>query len=213
MATMTKQLETDFLKYVKKIKAYEEALKLMYWDLRTGAPKKGVEGRSEVIGLLSSEVYKMETSEEMESFLNQLLDGKNKDQMSEIALKTALDCKKSFERMKKIPIDEYQAYVTLQAKAESVWEEAKEKADFDMFRPYLEELVETTKRFIGYWGYNGNKYNTLLDMYEPGMTVEKLDTVFREVRDGIVGLLQKIEKSNSKVDTSFINFYFPKAKQ
>lgn len=40
MATMTKQLETDFLKYVKKIKAYEEALKLMYWDLRTGTPKK-----------------------------------------------------------------------------------------------------------------------------------------------------------------------------
>ena len=48
----------------------------MYWDLRTGAPKKGVDGRSEVIGLLSSEVYKMETSKEMESFLNQLLNGK-----------------------------------------------------------------------------------------------------------------------------------------
>ena len=37
--------------------------------------------------------------------------------------------------MKKIPIDEYQAYVTLQAKAESVWEEAKEKADFECFVP------------------------------------------------------------------------------
>ena len=47
-----------------------------------------------------------------------------------------------------------------------------------MFRPYLEELVEITKRFIGYWGYKGSKYNTLLDMYEPGMTVEKLDNVF-----------------------------------
>lgn len=213
MTTNITQLETDFLNYVKKITAYEEALNLMYWDLRTGAPKKGVEGRSEVIGLLSSEVFKMETSEEMEAYLNQLLDEKNKDQISEIALKTALDCKKSFDRMKKIPIDEYQAYVTLQTKAESVWEEAKEKADFEMFRPYLEELVATNKRFVEYWGYEGNKYNTLLDLYEPGMTVNILDTVFREVRDGIVDLLQKIQQSKRKVDTSFINEFFPKANQ
>lgn len=34
------KLEQDFLAYVKKIKAYEEALALIYWDLRTGAPKK-----------------------------------------------------------------------------------------------------------------------------------------------------------------------------
>ena len=37
-----KKLETEFLNYVKKMKAYQEAIHLMYWDLRTGAPKKGV---------------------------------------------------------------------------------------------------------------------------------------------------------------------------
>jgi hypothetical protein len=30
---------------------------------------------------------------------------------------------------------EYEAYVKLEAKAESVWEEAREKSDFEMFRP------------------------------------------------------------------------------
>ena len=55
----------------------------------------------------------------------------------------------------------------------------REKADFELFRPYLEKIVDMNKRFIDYWGYKGNKYNTLLDLYEPGMTVEVLDQVFQ----------------------------------
>ncbi len=35
------QMEKDFLDYNKKISAYNEALALIYWDLRTGAPKAG----------------------------------------------------------------------------------------------------------------------------------------------------------------------------
>ena len=30
------------------------------------------------------------------------------------------------------------------------------------------------KKFIRYWGYQENPYNTLLDLYEPGMTVKVL---------------------------------------
>ena len=44
-------------------------LGLIYWDLRTGAPKQGMDQRSEVIGVLSSEVFKMSTSEEMAAYI------------------------------------------------------------------------------------------------------------------------------------------------
>lgn len=62
-------------------------------------------------------------------------------------------------------------------------------------------------------GYEGNKYNTLLDMYEPGITVEILDQVFAEVRDAIIPLVKKISDSSNKPDTSFIFKHFPKDKQ
>ena len=52
------------------------------------------------------------------------------------------ECRKEYDRNKKIPQAEYEAYVKLEAKAESVWEEAREKSDFEMFRPYLEQIVE-----------------------------------------------------------------------
>ncbi len=207
------KIETQFLEYVRKMTSYNEAIGLMYWDLRTGAPKKGVEQRSEVIGMLSSEVFKMSTSEEMAAYLAKLSSPQVKEQLSEITSKTLDECQKKYDRNKKIPADEFKEYVVLQSKAESVWEQAKHESNFSMFEPYLEKLVAFNKKFIGYWGYEGNKYNTLLDMYEPGVTVDILDKVFLQLREHIVPLVKEIAESDSKPETSFLYNHFPKEKQ
>lgn len=62
--------EQKFLELLKKMSAYSEALGIMYWDMRTGAPKKGLAARSEAVGTLSTELFKLSVSEEMESYLN-----------------------------------------------------------------------------------------------------------------------------------------------
>ncbi|MEP9406454.1 carboxypeptidase M32 [Peribacillus frigoritolerans] len=204
-------IEKEFKEYVKKISAYNEALALIFWDLRTGAPKKGVEQRSEVIGVLSSEVFNMSTSKEMESFIAEL--SMEKASLSETTNKMVQECKKDFERNKKIPANEYKEFVILQSRSESAWEEAREKADFSLFQPYLEQIVAYTRRFVEYWGYEGTKYNTLLDMYEPGMTVDVLDSVFSELRSRIVPLVRQIATSEHGPETGFLYKEFPKEKQ
>ncbi|MFC0188608.1 carboxypeptidase M32 [Fictibacillus aquaticus] len=204
--------EKEFLEYVKKMQHLNEAIGLMYWDLRTGAPKKGVEQRSEVIGTLSSDVFAMSTSDEMKAFINELSKPDIYDSLSHVTQKTLDEVKKDFERNAKIPPAEFKEYVILQSKAESIWEEAKNNSDFSLFQPYLEKLVEFNKRFIGYWGYEGNKYNTLLDMYEPGITVEILDDVFSKLRESIVPLLQKVTDA-PQPETKFLFEHFPKEKQ
>ncbi|WP_066061137.1 carboxypeptidase M32 [Neobacillus soli] len=203
------QVEKEFLEYVKKMSSYNEALGVIYWDLRTGAPKQGVEQRSEVIGMLSSEVFKMSTSEEMAAYIANL----SNKALPEVTKKILEECKKEYERNKKIPAEEYKEFVILQSKAESVWEEAKAKSDFNMFSPYLEKLVETTKRFVSYWGHEKNVYDVLLDLYEPGITVEVLDQVFGELREKIVPLVKQISDSTHKPKTNFLFETFPKEKQ
>ncbi|BCB04479.1 carboxypeptidase M32 [Bacillus sp. KH172YL63] len=211
MKETTIETKERFLDYVKKMSAYNEALGLMFWDLRTGAPKNGVEQRSEVIGMLSSELFEMSTSSEMAAYLAKL--SPEMDQLDEMTQKLLEECQKEYERNKKIPASEYREYVVLQSKAEGIWEEAKDKSDFSMFQPYLEKLVAFTKRFIDYWGYEDNKYDTLLDMYEPGVTVEVLDKVFGDLREQIVPLVQKISESANKPETGFLFEHFPKDKQ
>lgn len=213
MTAAIEKVEQEFLDYVKRISAYGEALSLIYWDMRTGAPKKGIEQRSEVVGMLSGEVFHMSTSSDMAAFIASLSSEEAKKTLSETTSKIVEECKKEYERNKKIPAEEYKEFVVLQSKAESVWEDARAASDFDMFKPYLERIVAYTRKFIGYWGYEGNPYNTLLDMYEPGMTVEVLDQVFRELRERIVPLVKAISQSEYKPETSFLYKKFSKEKQ
>lgn len=213
MTVVVHEMEAQFLAYVKKMMNYEEALNLIFWDLRTGAPKQGVDQRSEVIGMLSTEVFEMSTSKEMLSYITELESLIAEGKVSETTKKIVEECRKEYDRNEKIPKNEYEEFVKLQAKAESVWEEARDKSDFEMFRPYLEKIVEFKKKFITYWGYETYKYNTLLDMYEPGVTVEVLDRVFGQLRERIVPLVQEIAKSNKQLKTDVLFKHFSKEAQ
>ena len=98
----------------------------------------------------------------------------------------------------------------LTSEAEYVWEEAKNSNNFEMFRPYLEKIVAFNIEFIELWGYHGNKYNTLLDLYEPGMTVDKLDMIFSGLRSRIVPLVANIKAAGGKQPERFADQYFDK---
>ncbi len=61
--------KNGFFELVRRIKYYNDAIGVLYWDLRTGAPKKGVPYRAEVIGMLSEEAFKLSTSDAMGEYL------------------------------------------------------------------------------------------------------------------------------------------------
>ncbi|MCT2537339.1 carboxypeptidase M32 [Aquibacillus koreensis] len=202
-------MEKEFLQLLKDQSAYEEALALIFWDLRTKIPKNGVDQRSEVIGFLSQKIHQISTSDQMKKYI----DGLKNTSQNEIVRKSALDCEEEYERKSKIPDEEYKEYIMLQSKSESVWQEAREKGDFSLLQPYLEQLVAYNKKFAEYWGYEKNRYDALLHTYEPGMTTELLDQVFSEVRKELTTLVEKINQSNVTIDPSLMKQHFPKDKQ
>jgi carboxypeptidase Taq len=206
-------IASDFKQCIRKIRSYEEALGLLYWDLRTGAPKKGVETRSDAIGVLSSEMFKLSVSKEMGEYLEALREPEAYKELNEIEQRMVSESFKAYEKSKKIPPDMYQEYVVLTSQAESIWEEAKEENNFAKFQPYLEKIVDFNRKFVELWGYEGHPYNTLLEPYEPGMTVEKLDQVFSALRDELVPLLKQIADSSNKPEAGFLQADYPKAQQ
>ncbi|TDF99539.1 carboxypeptidase M32 [Paenibacillus piri] len=211
--TKLEQELSQFKELLKKMKSYEEAVGLMYWDMRTGAPKKGIPARSEVVGVLSGELFKMSVSDEMGELLASLSEADKFSALGRTEQTMVTECRKDYDRSKKIPPQKYQEYVVLTSQAESVWEEAKHEADYAKFQPYLEKIVATNLEFIELWGYEGHKYNTLLDMYEPGMTVAKLDEVFGALREKVVPLLASIQASPHKPESGFLRQNFEKDKQ
>jgi len=203
----------NFLELVKRIRYYNDALAVMFWDLRTGAPKKGVTQRSEVIGMMSEEIYKLSTSEEMEKYLLYFEAPARSGELGDMLKTIVKECRREFDRYRKIPSNRYKEYVILISNAEAVWEDAKNSNDFQMFRPYLEKIVRFNQEFIGLWGYQGNKYNTLLDINEPGMTVEKLDAIFNQLRTRIVPLAAKINASKRAQEPDILSQHYDIKKQ
>jgi carboxypeptidase Taq len=201
----------DVREYIKTKELLEQATGLVYWDMRVGMPKKAVEQRAEVVGYLSSEGYKFTTSEKVKGFIEFF--EPHLDELNVIDRAMIEELKRQYDEIKKIPEGKYKEYVILCSKSEAAWEEAKEKNDFNIFKPYLGKVIEFQKEFLEYTGYTGTKYDSLLDKYERGITVEKLDEVFGELRDAIVDLLNRIKNSETNIDDSFFKSKFTKAEQ
>lgn len=194
-----------------KIKALNYATSMLFWDASTGAPKSGADARSKSIGTLSGFGYREVVNEQTEADLNLLID--HLDELDEIDRVSVLDAKREYDKLTKIPMDEFQAYNELISKSAMIWEDAKEKSDFKMFEPYLEKVINYLLKFAEYRGYEGHPYNLYIDDFEPGMSVDQLNVFFDELRGRVVPLLKKIIDKGDAPEVTFLKKDYPKQKQ
>ncbi len=193
------EITKEWREHFKQLRAFDEAISLLYWDMRTQMPEQSAPLRAETIGYLSTEAFKRQTSESFASLLERMAD---EEGLSDVEVRSLEVAKTQYERNAKIPHDEYQAYVTLVSEAETAWEKAKEQDDWDAFAPYLKKIVGFQQKFAEYFGYEKHPYDALLYDFEPGMTVELLDELFASLRDELVPLIQQLPKESLSMDWS-----------
>ena len=100
--------------------------------------------------------------------------------------------KKQMEKNSRIPKDFYEELISLQSASMQAWGEAKRTADFSIFAPYLEKLIDKTIQRCAYTDPGKDTYEVLLDEYEEGMDSASIDRVFSELKEGLVPLLDQI---------------------
>ena len=181
-----------FREMIKEKKTIDSMLALLQWDLETQAPKGGYKLLSEMIGELSLRSYNLTTSEE---FLEILTELKKQKKIDEITKREIELLEEEIEKIKVSPSEEYKLYSELTAKAQGIWEMAREKNDFESFAPILEQIFNFNKKFIEYRGVKDDIYSEILNDYEKGMNVKKLDKFFEELKKEIVPLLKDIKEN------------------
>jgi carboxypeptidase Taq len=196
--------------FQKKLSAYEHAVESIYYDGVTCAPKGTAENRAASLSVLSEEMYVMGTSEQTVSLL-EFLD-ENKEELNEKEKRMVYLLLKDIREMQKIPMDEYVEFQELLVMADDVWHKAKEESNFELFRPYLEKIFETNKKFALYVEPEKDPYDYCLSKYEEGLTRKTLDEFFSKLRNGIVPLLKEISEK-PQVDDSIRWGFFPADKQ
>ncbi|MCK9536616.1 MAG: carboxypeptidase M32 [Bacilli bacterium] len=195
-----------------KINAYRFALFLVNWDSETEAPSGCFINRSKQVGTLNEEIYKLQTAKETSIIINQLY--KNRKQLDPILSHEIVEFKRSLNRMKKVPIKEFVEYRKLLAVSPKTWQQAKKTADFSLFQPTLEKIVDYTKRYIKYVETKKNQgYDILLDEYERGYKTKDYDLFFSELKDELVPFIQKVTAKSLEYNDAFVNQTYPIEKQ
>lgn len=190
----------------KKLAAYHHAMGILMYDGSTTAPSATAANRGETLSMLGEEAYKLNTSPETVSILQELA-----------ADKDALDAKtrrlvelrlRDMEEISKIPMDEYLAYQRLINESDDVWHKAKANDDYDSFAPYIDKIVEYNKKFAAYTHPEMDPYDCALDRFEKGLTRQTCDEFFENLRNTLAPTVELV-KNGKPVDESALHVPMP----
>lgn len=186
----------------KKLKAYNHASSLLFYDAATAMPPGAAESMSATVGVLSGEIYSLTVNPEFKALLEELYENRQ-----ELDFQTRREVEELHEeqvKMAKVPKEEVIAMEEAQTKANHYWEVAKKNNDFAVFAPHLEKLIEMKKRYAGYINPEGDVYDTLLNEFEKGMTKAQMDPFFDALGERLVPLIQAVGEAKQP-DTSFLS--------
>lgn len=178
--------KTEYLKYTLN--------SLIYWDKITHMPPEGIEYRTKVMSFLADEQYRLMSGSKFTGHVKYFKNNKKNDQITDSMVRRIY---RSSEYVNKVPEAEYRRYIELIAMSEQVWEQAKTDNDFELFKPYLKEIFDTFRRFAQYWGPADDPYDALLNYYEKGLTVDKVDGIVSELKPFLIDMLEKIRSGKN----------------
>ncbi|MBQ9413185.1 MAG: carboxypeptidase M32 [Oscillospiraceae bacterium] len=194
----------------KKLSAYSHAMGLLNYDGVTTAPKGTAANRGETMGVLSEELYRLTTGPDTVELL-EFLAGQ-RESLGQKDRRIVYLMLKDIRRMQAIPMEEYIAYQMLLVEADDVWHKAKEQNDWPAFRPYLERIFDTARRFAGYCNPEKDPYDYWLNEFEEGIDQKSCDSFFSALRERIIPLLRRVLEKPQLSDSAVLGS-FPAADQ
>ncbi len=160
---------------------------LATWDQETYLPKGAEAGRAAQLGTMQA----LHHERLVDPRLGEWLADAKPATPDEIAMVRVL--KKERDRAVKIPSLLVKALAEAQSHALSAWKEAREQKDFKVFQPHVQKLLQLRREMADAWGHEGERYDALLENYEPGMGVSRLLPVLAGLRSKLVPLVQAID--------------------
>ncbi len=181
---------------------------ILNWDQLVNMPGGAAEDRGEQIATLENIAHAKATSDELGRLLDDLA-GETQHMASESDEVCLIrSAKRNYDKQTKVPAEFVTEMARVSTVAQSVWEKAKNKSDFGLFRPHLERLVELRQQYADFFKPWDHVYDPLLDDFEPGMKTAEVQTIFNALRPKQVELIKAISQAR-KVDQSFLFLDYP----
>ena len=166
------------------------ALRLLEWDQETFMPAGVLESRARQIGLLASLLHQRQTQPALLDLIDDLA-----GRVSELDAGQAVDVRETkwrLDRTRCLDTALVRERSALHAEAHGVWIGARRDDSFAALAPFLERIVEIERRVAAAIDSHRDAYDVLLEGYEPGMSVPQIEPILRQLRDGLLPLVERL---------------------
>jgi carboxypeptidase Taq len=165
----------------------EAAVRVLEWDQETFMPSGAAEARAEQLATLRTLAHEHFVAEETARLL---ADAEPDGPLDEALIRVT---RRDLERQVRLPSALVRREAQASAQALEAWKAAREADGFSRFAPHLNRLLEINREKADCWGAEpGNRYDPLLDGYEPGTTGDDVAQVFADLRAALVPLIQAV---------------------
>ena len=177
------------LEHYKKIWAIGHAQSVLGWDMEVNMPKMGITERSVARGELSVLSQSLTLDPK---FLELVEKAAALEDLNDYEKGVVRVLQRDIKIAKAFPPEFVRELSEVRSKATMAWTEAKEKDNFRKFEPWLDRIIELSKKAAEYLEYEEYPYDALLDLYEEGLRTRYLEPIFSKLEKDLKPILDKI---------------------
>ncbi|MEK6897313.1 MAG: carboxypeptidase M32 [Nanoarchaeota archaeon] len=184
----------ELMEKYKTIWALNHLGALANWDLNTYMPEEGARSRAEALAKLSVLSQSIFLDKDFVSLIKKAENEKGLNDYEKAVIRLL---NRTLKYYQKLPPDFIEEFTKVTSEAHIVWKNAKEQDNFSLFAPFLEKIVELTRKKAELLGYKKHPYDALLDEYEEGLTTEDCENFFAQIKEPLKNLISYIKKSSN----------------
>ncbi|SMY06103.1 carboxypeptidase M32 [Flavimaricola marinus] len=188
---------TGLIEVMGRVNDFLNAGSVLSWDARVMMPKGGSATRSKQLSTLAVAARNLLCSDEAKRALGGAekdVAGKPEDSAE---ARMVAQVREAIDYHERIPAELLRRKTELGSEAHDVWAEARRKAEFPIFADALTQMVEINREMAQAIGYEDHPYDALMYRFEPGTTKKGLDTLFAQLREGMLPLVRAIAEADA----------------
>ena len=201
MAQMSQDQKLARLREIlREVSDLQSAAAVLGWDQQTYMPPAGAAPRGRQIATLTRLAHERFVAADVGRLLDDLEPHANALPPDSDDARLLRVTRRDFERDTKIPARYWAELSEHAAEAFQAWSEARPADDFAAVVPWLEGTLELSRQYSDFFPDADHAADPLIDLGDEGVTVAELRPLFRDLREALVPLLERVLATQPEVD-------------
>jgi carboxypeptidase Taq len=203
----------ELARRVKEEAVLASCADVLAWDEETYMPQAGVAHRAEQQALLAGLLHDRATDPRLGELLAAVEGSDLVADPDSAEAVNVRELRRLYDRAMRLPRSLVEEFARITSVAQREWVTAHEKSDWSLFQTWVEKIVTLKRAEAAALRPGDDLYETMLDEYEPGITVRQVTALFDALRGELVELVGAIRTSPRRPDLSVLHRIYPLDRQ